>query len=98
MYLNSKHNLGAGNMENTVSVFIGAVTNEKTKTAEIVASILPIPGVNTVWELTGAYDLMILVKSHSVKQLNVTVEAIRACAGVAETTTYLVLGSHDAKG
>ncbi|MBI5222888.1 Lrp/AsnC ligand binding domain-containing protein [Candidatus Micrarchaeota archaeon] len=81
-------------MENTVSVIIGVVTEEKIKTADIVAGIMPISGVSQVWELTGAYDLMVLVKSHSVKQVNDTLEAIRACKGVTETSTYLVLESH----
>ncbi len=84
-------------MENEVSVFIGVVTEEKVKTAQIIESIMPISGVNKVWELTGAYDLLVLVKSHSIKQINTTLELIRACDGVTETSTYLVLSQHDQK-
>ncbi|GEM_PF-1125939 len=85
-------------MENTISVFIGAVTEEKIKTSDIIKSIIQVPGVKSAWELTGSFDLLILASSQSVHSLNVVVEAVRACAGVRETTTYLVLDSHgDAK-
>jgi len=81
-------------MENSISVFIGVVTEEKAKTSEIIKAILTIPGVKSAWELTGSLDLIVLASSQSVHSLNVVVEAVRACAGVKETTTYLVLDSH----
>ena len=81
-------------MENSISVFIGVATEEKVQTAEIIKSVLQVNGVKSAWELTGALDLLILASSASVRQLNVVVEAVRACPGVRETTTYLVLDSH----
>lgn len=81
-------------MENSISVFIGAVTDEKVHTEEIIKSVMQVAGVSSAWELTGSLDLLILAKSHSVQQLNAVVEAIRACNGVKETTTYLILESH----
>jgi DNA-binding Lrp family transcriptional regulator len=85
-------------MENSISVFIGVVTEEKVKTAEIIKSVLQVNGVKSAWELTGSFDMLILASSQSVHSLNVVVEAVRACPGVRETTTYLVLESHgDAK-
>jgi DNA-binding Lrp family transcriptional regulator len=85
-------------MENSVSVFIGVVTEEKMKTSDIVPAVMGIAGVSDVWELTGSYDMLVLVKSSSIRQLNLTVEEIRACKGVVQTTTYLVLDGHSKSG
>jgi len=82
-------------MENTISVFIGATSDEKVKTIETVREIMKIPGVQKAWELTGSLDLLILASSTSVSSLNSVVEAVRACKGIRGETTYLVLESHE---
>ena len=81
-------------MENSISIFIGAVTDEKVKTAQISESLLKIKGVSQIWELTGSLDLLILVKSPSIQNINEVVEAVRASPGVIQTTSYLVLDTH----
>jgi len=78
-------------MEKGISVFIGAVTDEKVKTATIVERLKGVLGVVTIYELTGNLDVMILAQSDSLPEINKIVEAVRACSGVKETTTYLVL-------
>ena len=81
-------------MENTVSVFISAVTDEKVKTAHISEGLLKINGVASIWELTGSLDLLILVRSPSIQSINDVVEAVRASPGILQTTSYLVLDTH----
>ena len=78
-------------MNNGISVFIGAVTDEKVKTARIVSALKDVKGVQTIYEITGALDILILAQSDSIHDINELVEAVRACEGVKETTTYLVL-------
>lgn len=78
-------------MQNGISVFIGAVTDEKRRTSQIVSSIRKIPEVKTIYELTGSLDLLIFAQSDSIKEVNDLVESVRACEGVKETITYLVL-------
>lgn len=84
-------------MQNGISVFIGAVTDEKVKTAKIVASLRSVKGVKTIYELTGNMDVLILAQSDSIHDINSLVEAVRACEGVKETTTYLVLETTENK-
>ncbi|MFH0817375.1 MAG: Lrp/AsnC ligand binding domain-containing protein [Candidatus Micrarchaeota archaeon] len=84
-------------MQSGISVFIGTVTDEKTKTSKIVERIKTIPEVKTIYELTGSLDILILAQSDSIKEINDLIEAVRACEGVKETTTYLVLETTDKK-
>lgn len=85
-------------MENNISIFIGAVTDEKVKTASISEALLKIGGVSQVWELTGSLDLLVLVRSPSIQAINDVVEAVRASPGVLQATSYLVLDTHGAGG
>ena len=78
-------------MESGITVFIGAVTDEKIKTAVIVERLRGVSGVKAIYELTGNLDVMVMAQSDSLPQINGIVEAVRACSGVKETTTYLVL-------
>ena len=78
-------------MQTGISVFIGAVTDEKIKTAAIVQRIKGVKGVKAIYELTGNLDVLILAQSDSLHEINDLVEEGRACEGVKETTTYLVL-------
>ncbi len=83
-------------VENNISIFIGAVTDEKVKTASISEALLKINGVSQVWELTGSLDLLVLVRSPSIQAINDVVEAVRASPGVLQATSYLVLDTHGA--
>jgi len=84
-------------MQSGISVFIGAVTDEKVKTAAIVARLKGVRGVKTIYELTGNMDVMVLAQSDSLHEINELVESVRACVGVKETTTYLVLETTENK-
>lgn len=78
-------------MESGISVFVGAVTDEKVRTASIVEMLRRVKGVKMIYELTGNLDVMVFAQSDSLPEINAIVEAVRACSGVKETTTYLVL-------
>jgi len=84
-------------MQQGISVFIGAVSDEKVKTAKIVETLKKVKGVKTIYELTGTLDLLIYAQSDAIREINTLVEAIRACEGVKETTTYLILETTENK-
>ena len=82
-------------MQKGISVFIGAVTDEKVKTAAVVEKLRKIAGVTTIYELTGTLDLLIYAQNDSLHEVNKVVEAVRACEGVREATTYIILEKTD---
>jgi len=82
-------------MERGLNVFVGVVSEEKRPTAEVVKNILAVRGVQTVYELTGNFDIMVFASSQSASELNKVIENIRACKGVVSSTTYLVLQRND---
>jgi DNA-binding Lrp family transcriptional regulator len=78
-------------MQSGISVFIGAVTDEKVKTSVIIERLKKIGGIHDIYELTGSLDILIFATNDSLHEINKLVEDVRACEGVRTATTYIVL-------
>jgi Lrp/AsnC family transcriptional regulator of lysine biosynthesis len=60
-------------------------------TNQISDNILTLSGVETIYEVTGEYDIVTVVSSPSIEELNHTIEDIRIIKGVVKTNTIIVL-------
>ena len=70
-----------------VLVSVDSVTT-KTDVPEILSKI---KGVKIVYEITGQHDIMVIVKSGGVDEINDTVDIIRRVEGVTNTDTVIIL-------
>lgn len=61
-------------------------------TTEIANMISSLDGVETVYEVSGDSDIVVLVDVTGTSELNETIEAIRAMDNVISTRTKLILG------
>ena len=66
-------------------------TKPEVKTEIVSEAIREIPDVVNVYEVSGDYDIICMVKRRSVKDVNDTVEKIRSVKGVLETVTCMIL-------
>ena len=60
-------------------------------TLEISDKVLSLPGVEKIYEVTGEYDVVTVVSSSTIENLNRTIEEIRVINGVVKTNTVIVL-------
>jgi Lrp/AsnC family transcriptional regulator of lysine biosynthesis len=60
-------------------------------TQEISDKVLSLPGVEKIYEVTGEYDVVTVVSSSTIENLNRTIEEIRVIEGVVKTNTVIVL-------
>jgi Lrp/AsnC family transcriptional regulator of lysine biosynthesis len=60
-------------------------------TQEISDKVLKLPGVERIYEVTGEYDVVTVVSSSTIENLNRTIEEIRVIDGVVKTNTVIVL-------
>ncbi|MEM0383679.1 MAG: Lrp/AsnC family transcriptional regulator [Candidatus Caldarchaeum sp.] len=60
-------------------------------TPEVADKLVRIEGVEEVYEITGAVDIMILISVPSMNDLNKVIEDIRNVNGVSETNTSIIL-------
>jgi DNA-binding Lrp family transcriptional regulator len=65
--------------------------NPSIPTSEISAKLLKIPNVDTVYEVTGEYDIAAIICAMSIAEVNECIEKIRKIEGVIKTNTMIVL-------
>jgi Lrp/AsnC family transcriptional regulator of lysine biosynthesis len=68
-------------------------TNPSFPTQEVSKKIREIPNVETVYEVTGEYDIVAVISGMNVVEVNECLEKIRGVDGIMKTNTMIVLRS-----
>jgi DNA-binding Lrp family transcriptional regulator len=68
-------------------------TSPSFPTQEVSERIRRIPNVETLYEVTGEYDIVAVISGMSVVEVNECVEKIRRVEGIMKTNTMIVLRS-----
>lgn len=68
-------------------------TNPLYPTQEVSNKIRQVPNVETVYEVTGEYDIIAIISGMSVVEVNECLEKIRRVEGIMKTNTMIVLRS-----
>lgn len=68
-------------------------TNPASPTQTISEKIRKIVNVETVYEVTGEYDIVAVISGMSVAEVNECIEKIRHVEGIMKTNTMIVLRS-----
>ena len=68
-------------------------TNPSFPTQTVSELIRGIPNVETVYEVTGEYDIVAVISGMSVAEVNECIEKIRHVEGIMKTNTMIVLRS-----
>jgi len=68
-------------------------TTPSCPTQDVSGKIREIPGVETLYEVTGEYDIVAVISGMSVVEVNECVERIRRVDGIMKTNTMIVLRS-----
>jgi DNA-binding Lrp family transcriptional regulator len=62
-------------------------------TLEISSKLREIPNVETIYEVTGEYDIIAVISGMNVVEVNECIEKIRRVDGITKTNTMIVLRS-----
>lgn len=68
-------------------------TTPSHPTQNVSDKIREIPGVETLYEVTGEYDIVVVISGMSVAEVNECIEKIRRVDGIMKTNTMIVLRS-----
>ncbi len=66
-------------------------TSPNVPTYEVAAMISKIKGVEKVYEITGQYDIAVLISAPSIAEVNKVIDDIRKTNGVINTNTVIIL-------
>lgn len=78
-------------LESEIKAIILVKVNPPTPVSEVSKKIIKFNGVDVVYEITGDYDLAVIVHSKNVLEINKYIDMIRDIKGVAGTNTMVVL-------
>ena len=67
--------------------------NPSLPTSEVSQMLRKISHVETVYEVTGEYDIVVIIAGLSIAEVNECVEKIRRVDGVVKTNTMIILRS-----
>lgn len=68
-------------------------THPSHPTQEVSKHIQQIPNVETVYEVTGEYDIVAVISGMNVVEVNECIDKIRRVEGIMKTNTMIVLRS-----
>ena len=76
---------------NEVRAAILVKTSPPKPVPEISSNIIKIEGVESVYEVTGDNDILVMVRVQSIEEVNRCIDRIRSIEGVAGTNTMIIL-------
>jgi len=68
-------------------------TSPSLPTQEVSKRIREVPNVETIYEVTGEYDIVAIITGINVVEVNECIEKIRRVKGIMKTNTMIVLRS-----
>ncbi len=87
-----KFTVKIGEVESAEAITLLA-TSPSSPTQDVSKRIEEIPNVDTIYEVTGEYDIVAVISGMNVVEVNECIEKIRRVEGITKTNTMIVLRS-----
>jgi DNA-binding Lrp family transcriptional regulator len=65
--------------------------NPNFPTTDVSARLRKVKGVDSIFEITGEYDIAVIVSGSNIAEINGTIDEIRKLTGIDDTNTVVVL-------
>ena len=65
-----------------------------TDVSKVSPRIMKLPGVRTVHEITGSYDIIAILNAPDIPSINESIDALRKVQGVTTTNTTIILRTY----
>ncbi len=85
-----KFTIEIGEQNSTKAIVIISVESSMD-TSKVSARLTKLDGVKTVYEITGQYDIAVIISSPNITEINLAIDALRKVPGVSDTNTVIIL-------
>lgn len=85
-----KFTLETGDSSSTSAIILISV-DSSTDTSKVSARLSKLQGVDTVYEITGQYDIATIIRAPNITEINACIDALRKIPGVFDTNTVIIL-------
>lgn len=79
---------------NTTKALMEIKVGVNANTSAVASRIRGIRGVTSVFEVSGDYDISVIIEQESINELNEVIDEIRGIEDVSATRTSLILKEH----
>jgi len=77
--------------ENATSAIVLVSVDSATDTSKVSIKLTKLEGVKTVYEITGQYDITVIISAATIAAINNSIDALRKIPGVVDTNTVIIL-------
>jgi len=77
--------------ENATSAIVLVSVDSATDTSKVSIKLTKLEGVKTVYEITGQYDITVIISAATIAEINNSIDALRKTLGVVDTNTVIIL-------
>ena len=76
---------------NTTSAIVLISVDSSTDTSKVSTKLTKLKAVKTVYEITGQYDISVIIRASNITEINVCIDELRKIQGVIDTNTVIIL-------
>ena len=76
---------------NTTSAIVLISVDSATDTSRVSAKQTKIDAVKTVFEITGQYDISVIIRAPNITEINGCIDDLRKIQGVIDTNTVIII-------
>ncbi|HSB50571.1 MAG TPA: HTH-type transcriptional regulator LysM [Nitrosopumilaceae archaeon] len=77
--------------KNTTSAIVLISVDSTIDTSKVSSKLTKLDGVKTVYEITGQYDISVIITAPSIGEINSSIDALRKIPGVIDSNTVIIL-------
>ncbi len=77
--------------ENATSAIVLVSVDSTIDTSKVSIKLIKLEGVKTVYEITGQYDITVIISAATIAEINNSIDALRKIPGVVDTNTVIIL-------
>ena len=80
---------------NSTSAIVLISVDSAMDTSKVSSKITKLEGVKTVYEITGQYDITVIISAPSINDINTCIDALRKIPGVIDSNSVIILRTLD---
>jgi DNA-binding Lrp family transcriptional regulator len=77
--------------QNATKAIVLISVESSMDTSKVSARLARLEGVKTVYEITGQYDIVVVISAPNIKEINTSIDSLRKIPGVSDTNTVIIL-------
>ncbi len=77
--------------ENATKAIVLVSVESSTDTSKISSKFTRLEGIKTIYEITGQYDIVVIVSAPTIGEINQSIDALRKIPGVTDTNSVIIL-------